>query len=329
METKKPLIFVSNDDGIFANGVHCLIDRLLQFGDVVAVCPDSPRSAQSMALTVNSPLRVTQVDDYHGAKMYKVNGTPVDCVKLSMHNVLPRIPDLVVSGINHGSNASINVLYSGTMGVAFEGCAFGIPSIGFSLTDHSPAADFEPCYPFIDAIVKGVLEHGLPEGVCLNVNIPNSATPPTEMRLTTTSAGTDDADIGKSLHHRHEIIGSAEAAAVGQHGNRAIEVGNANISVARLIENLVWFGKIIVSRTSLMSNCATGYFVVDQSAYECLDISEIAASIVANVDDKAFTAIENGKDIIEIKIAYFVSKRGIIHISYSVGKHLVGDSGCL
>ncbi len=189
METKKPLIFVSNDDGIFANGVHCLIDRLLQFGDVVAVCPDSPRSAQSMALTVNSPLRVTQVDDYHGAKMYKVNGTPVDCVKLSMHNVLPRIPDLAVSGINHGSNASINVLYSGTMGVAFEGCAFGIPSIGFSLTDHSPAADFEPCYPFIDAIVKGVLEHGLPEGVCLNVNIPNSATPPTEMRLTKSCKG--------------------------------------------------------------------------------------------------------------------------------------------
>lgn len=186
---QRPLIFVSNDDGINANGVHCLIDRLIQFGDVVAVCPDSPRSAQSMALTVNSPLRITQVDDYKGAKMYKVNGTPVDCLKLSMYNILPRIPDLVISGINHGSNASINVLYSGTMGVAFEGCAFGIPSIGFSLTDHSPDANFAPCYPFIDTIVKGVLDHNLPKGVCLNVNIPDSATPPKEMRITKSCKG--------------------------------------------------------------------------------------------------------------------------------------------
>ncbi|MDE6769758.1 MAG: 5'/3'-nucleotidase SurE [Muribaculaceae bacterium] len=185
----KPLILVSNDDGIDAKGVHALVDRLIQFGDVVVVCPDSPRSGQSMALTVNSPLRVTRVKDYRDAKMYKTNGTPVDCVKLAMHNVLDRIPTLVVAGINHGSNASINVVYSGTMGAAFEGCAYGLPAIGFSLTDHSPNADFEPCYPFIDAIVKGVLERGLPKGVCLNVNIPNSAVPPTEMRLTKSCKG--------------------------------------------------------------------------------------------------------------------------------------------
>ncbi len=185
----KPLILVSNDDGIDARGVHVLVDRLVNFGEVVVVCPDSPRSAQSMALTVNSPLRITPVADYNGAKMYKINGTPVDCVKLAMHNVLDRRPDLVVAGINHGSNASINVLYSGTMGAAMEGCAFGIPSIGFSLTDHSPDADFEPCLPFVDAIVAGVLEKGLPSGVCLNVNIPNSKVAPTEMRLTKSCKG--------------------------------------------------------------------------------------------------------------------------------------------
>lgn len=185
----KPLILVSNDDGIDAKGVYALVDRLIQFGDVVVVCPNLPRSGQSMALTVNSPLRVTHVEDYKSAKMYKTNGTPVDCVKLAMHNVLDRLPSLVVAGINHGSNASINVVYSGTMGATFEGCAYGLPSIGFSLTDHSPNADFEPCFPFIDAIVKGVLEKGLPKGVCLNVNIPNSAVPPTEMRLTKSCKG--------------------------------------------------------------------------------------------------------------------------------------------
>lgn len=188
-ESRRPLILVSNDDGIHARGVHSLIDRLIPFGDVVAVCPDAPRSAQSMALTVNSPLRVSRLDDYKGAKMYKINGTPVDCVKISMHTILDRIPDLVVSGINHGSNASINVLYSGTMGVAFEGCAFGIPSIGFSLTDYSPDADFSPCFPFIDALVEGVLKNGLPAGVCLNVNIPDSTPLPSEMRLTRACKG--------------------------------------------------------------------------------------------------------------------------------------------
>ncbi len=182
-------ILVSNDDGIDARGVYCLIDRLLKYGDVVCVCPDSPRSAQSMALTVASPLRIDRVDDYHGAKMYKVNGTPVDCIKLAMHTILDHVPDIVVSGINHGSNASINVNYSGTMGVAFEGCTFGIPSVGFSLTDHSADADFTPCLPFVDAIVEGMIRHGLPEGVCLNVNIPATTRPVTEMRLTRAARG--------------------------------------------------------------------------------------------------------------------------------------------
>lgn len=154
----RPLILVSNDDSYSAKGVHCLIDRLIPFGDVVAVCPDAPRSGQSMAITVNDALKLTELPDYNGAKMYKVSGTPVDCVKLAMHHILPRKADLVVAGINHGSNSAVNVLYSGTMGAAMEGCAFGIPSIGFSLTDHSHDADFTPCYKAIDLLVKEVLD---------------------------------------------------------------------------------------------------------------------------------------------------------------------------
>lgn len=185
----RPLILVSNDDGISAKGVHVLIDCLIKFGDVICVCPDAPRSGQSMAITVNSPLRVHPHEDYHGARMYSVNGTPVDCVKLAMLNISDRLPDLVVSGINHGSNAAVNVVYSGTMGAAFEGCANMIPSIGFSLTTHNPDADFDGCIPFIDKIVSGVLTHGLPEDICLNVNIPAVAPYPTEMRLTKSCKG--------------------------------------------------------------------------------------------------------------------------------------------
>lgn len=179
----RPLILVSNDDSITANGVHCLIDRLLPFGEVVCVCPDAPRSGQSMAITVNDPLKLTRLPDYRGARMYKVSGTPVDCIKLAMHHILPRKADLVVAGINHGSNSAVNVLYSGTMGAAMEGCAFGIPSIGFSLTDHNPDADFTPCFKAVDILVDYTLRHGLPEGVCLNVNVPNIHEVPKEMRV--------------------------------------------------------------------------------------------------------------------------------------------------
>ena len=167
-----PLILVTNDDSINAKGVHELIRVLLKIGEVVCVCPEMPQSGMSMALTVNSPLMVKRLEDYHGAKMYKVNGTPVDCVKIAVDNLLERRPDIVVSGINHGSNAAINVVYSGTMGAAFEGCAYGIPSIGFSLTSHDENADFTPCLPVVEKLVKLTLENGLPEGVCLNVNMP-------------------------------------------------------------------------------------------------------------------------------------------------------------
>lgn len=179
----KPLILVSNDDSYSAKGVHELIKILQNIGEVICVCPENPQSGMGMALTVNQPLMVKKLEDYHGAKMYKVNGTPVDCIKIGVDNLLPRRPDIVVSGINHGSNAAINVVYSGTMGAAFEGCAYGIPSIGFSLTSHDENADFKPCLPVVEKLVRLVLEKGLPDGVCLNVNMPAHVSDYKEMRV--------------------------------------------------------------------------------------------------------------------------------------------------
>lgn len=169
----RPLILVSNDDGIEARGVHELVKMLVRHGDVVCVCPASPQSAMSMALSMQNPLRIWGLDDFEGARMYKVNGTPVDCVKLAMHAIVERIPDLVVSGINHGSNSAINVIYSGTMGAAFEATAFGVPAIGVSLTDHSPHADFSNSVRIAGEIVSRTLKHGLPSDICLNVNVPD------------------------------------------------------------------------------------------------------------------------------------------------------------
>lgn len=190
MSDNRPLILVSNDDGFRAKGVHELVEWLKPFGYVIAVCPDGPRSGQSMAITVNDAMRLTKVSEEEGAEWWKVNGTPVDCVKLAMHVLFrDHKPAMVAAGINHGSNAAINVVYSGTMGATFEGCAFGIPSVGFSLTDHSHDANFLPCRPFVEKITKEVLEKGLPEGVCLNVNIPNIDHTPEEMRLVRSCKG--------------------------------------------------------------------------------------------------------------------------------------------
>lgn len=180
---ERPLILVSNDDSYKAPGVHVLIDRLTRLGDVVCVCPEHPQSGQSMALTVNSPLRITSLPDYNGAKMYHVSGTPVDCIKLAMHHIVDRKPALVCTGINHGSNSAINVLYSGTMGAAMEGAAFGVPSIGFSLTDHSWEADFTPCLLAIDVLAEAALENGMPLDTALNVNIPDIKGTPDGIRL--------------------------------------------------------------------------------------------------------------------------------------------------
>lgn len=177
MNTDKKLILITNDDGIDSKGIHALIDFLSPLGDIICMAPDGPRSAQSMALTIHKPLYIRPEEDYHGAKMYSVNGTPVDCIKLSAHHILPRRPDMLASGINHGSNSSINVLYSGTMGAVMEGCQLGIPSVGFSLTSHDPDADFSACRGIITEIAKETLQNGLPDGICLNVNIPADIIP--------------------------------------------------------------------------------------------------------------------------------------------------------
>lgn len=169
---EKPLILISNDDSIDAKGLHCLVDCVAALGEVWVVAPDAPHSGQSSAMTVNSPLKIIEHPDYNGARMRSVTGTPVDCVKLAMHNIVPRRPSLVLAGINHGSNAGNSAIYSGTMGAVFEGCMNGIPSVGFSLLHHSLQADFSECLRFVREISERVLRSGLPEGVCLNVNFP-------------------------------------------------------------------------------------------------------------------------------------------------------------
>lgn len=172
--SKRPLILVTNDDGITAPGLRTLIEVMKTIGDVVVVAPDSPQSAMGHAITVNSTLFVEKVKVDEGNQMeYSCSGTPADCVKLAVNQILERKPDLCVSGINHGSNSSINVIYSGTMSAAIEAGIEGIPAIGFSLLDYSWNANFEATKTFVKSIAKNVLKEGLPKGVVLNVNIPN------------------------------------------------------------------------------------------------------------------------------------------------------------
>ncbi len=168
----KPLILITNDDSIEAKGLRHLVDCVRTMGDIYVVAPNQPHSGQSSAFTVNAPLRIIEHPDYNDAVMRSVTGTPVDCVKLAMHHVLPRRPDIILSGINHGSNAGNSIIYSGTMGAALEGCMLGIPSVGYSLLYHSLKADFSECTPYITDITGRVLSEGLPDGVCLNVNFP-------------------------------------------------------------------------------------------------------------------------------------------------------------
>lgn len=171
---KKPLILVINDDGITAPGVRTLISIMNTIGEVVVVAPDSPQSGMGHAITVNSTLYVERVTIDDGPqKEYSCSGTPADCVKLGVREILKRKPDLCVSGINHGSNSSINVIYSGTMSAAVEAGIEGIPAIGFSLLDYNWNANFEHTKTFIKTITENTLKHGLPKGVVLNVNIPN------------------------------------------------------------------------------------------------------------------------------------------------------------
>jgi len=171
----KPLILVTNDDGITAPGIRTLIAVMREIGDVVVVAPDSPQSGMGHAVTFNETLYCNEITvDGGPQKEYKSSGTPADCVKLAVSEILDRKPDLCVSGINHGSNSSINVIYSGTMSAAVEAGVEGIPAIGFSLLDYSWNADFEQLKEHIKKIALNVLEQGLPDGVVLNVNFPKS-----------------------------------------------------------------------------------------------------------------------------------------------------------
>ncbi|MBK6966716.1 MAG: 5'/3'-nucleotidase SurE [Bacteroidales bacterium] len=168
----KPLILITNDDGIHAPGIRTLIRLMRQLGDVLVVAPDKPMSGMGHAVTITSPLRVHKLAEEPGYTEYSSNGTPADCIKLGQKAILGRKPDLIVSGINHGSNSSVNVIYSGTMAAVLEGALENVPSIGFSLNDYAYAADFSKCEPYILVIARNVLSKGLPEYTCLNVNIP-------------------------------------------------------------------------------------------------------------------------------------------------------------
>ena len=183
----RPLILVSNDDGITAPGIRSLVEIVQAMGaEVVVVAPDSPQSGMGHAITIGHPLRLSKNPVFGpDVEAYECSGTPADCVKIAKHYVLKdRTPDLVVSGINHGSNASVNVLYSGTMSAAIEGAIEGLPSIGFSLCEYGPNADFSHVAEWVTQICRHALDHGVPAGTALNVNIPkNSATPIAGLRL--------------------------------------------------------------------------------------------------------------------------------------------------
>lgn len=168
-----PLILVTNDDGIFAPGINVLAEEMRAFGRVLVVAPDKPQSAMGHAITVSNYLRLEKAPFAEGIEAWKCSGTPVDCVKLAIYKLLGgKKPGLLVSGVNHGSNISINVLYSGTMSAAVEGAMEGIPSIGFSLMDHDIEASFDHVRPVIRSVAGNVLDRGIPAGVCLNVNVP-------------------------------------------------------------------------------------------------------------------------------------------------------------
>jgi 5'-nucleotidase len=169
---KRPLIFVTNDDGIFSKGIRSLIEIAEQFGEIVIIAPDKPQSGMGHAITLHQPLRLEKDSIFNKHESYTCSGTPVDCVKLGISEIMKRKPDLLLSGINHGDNSSTNILYSGTMSAAVEGAMENIPSIGFSLCDFDADADFTAAKTIASKIIKAVLSNEFPANICLNVNIP-------------------------------------------------------------------------------------------------------------------------------------------------------------
>ena len=170
---KRPLILISNDDGVEAEGIVKLTEALCSLGDIVVFAPDGARSGMSCALTSTQPISYKMLHEGNGKTVYSCTGTPVDCVKLALSEVLQQKPDLLVSGINHGGNQALAVHYSGTLGAAFEGCVFGIPSFGISLYEYSQGSDFSESCRIGRTLAERILKNGLPRGTYLNLNIPN------------------------------------------------------------------------------------------------------------------------------------------------------------
>lgn len=170
---EKPVILITNDDGITAPGIRNLVEAVKDLGDIIVVAPDKPQSGMGHAITIGLPLRLTKMPDLFGEiEAWQVSGTPVDCVKLAVDKILKRKPDICLSGINHGANHSINVIYSGTMSAAMEASIEGIPSIGFSLLDFQYEADFTASRHFVHRIVKDMMQTKMEKHFLLNVNIP-------------------------------------------------------------------------------------------------------------------------------------------------------------
>jgi 5'-nucleotidase len=175
---KKPLILVTNDDGITSKGIAKLVEVAAKIGEVVVVAPDSPQSGKGHAITISDPLRLEKSTIFENIEAYQCSGTPADCVKIAKKMLLKdRKIDLVVSGINHGSNSSISVIYSGTMSAAIEAAIENIPSIGFSLLDYASDADFSHTNDIIGQIISSAIEKSIPEHTAINVNIPHIKTP--------------------------------------------------------------------------------------------------------------------------------------------------------
>ena len=191
LSQKRPLILVTNDDGMFAPGIKRLVSIAEHMGEVIVVAPNSPQSAKGHAVTLADPIRLNKVKVFNNIEAYECSGTPVDCVKLAKNILLKnRKIDLCVSGINHGSNASINILYSGTISAAMEASIEGIDSIGFSLGDYSMEADFDPATPWVKAIMEYVIANGMVNTKLLNVNIPHPSIGPIKgMRVCRQSEG--------------------------------------------------------------------------------------------------------------------------------------------
>ena len=168
----RPSILVTNDDGVHSKGLKELTEVMRLFGNVTVIAPEMAMSGMSGAITVDQPVRANKLSEEPGLTIYKCNGTPVDCVKLGFNHLLENIPDFVISGINHGANSSISILYSGTMGAAIEGCLHGVTSMGISLLDYDPDADFGKAKIFTARIFQSILDNELPQDTCLNINIP-------------------------------------------------------------------------------------------------------------------------------------------------------------